>query len=139
MAQRQRSNLVTPALEVGIVDCDGIGPLRDGRCERRVNFALGAGVNDDDLQPEATAAVCAPWLASWDMVGLFGFTSTTILVALGIASCNNSSRFAVTSLPRKVAPVTLPPGRLRLATSPPATGSAPVVKTIGITRVVAIV
>jgi hypothetical protein len=47
----------------------------------------------------------------------------------------SSSRFGATSWFRLVTPVTLPPGRFRLATSPTSTGSAPVPKTIGISRV----
>ena len=42
------------------------------------------------------------------------------------------------SLLIKVTPVTLPPGRLRLATNPAATGSTPIVKTIGMVWVAAI-
>ena len=44
-------------------------------------------------------------------------TATTAI--LGTSSCNSSSRFAPSRLPPKnVTPVTLPPGRLRLATRP---------------------
>jgi hypothetical protein len=42
------------------------------------------------------------------------------------------SRFATSSALSKVAPVTFPPGRLKLATKPIATGSAAFMKTIGI-------
>src|SRR5437764_13818727 len=45
---------------------------------------------------------------------------------------NSSRRFAANSLAKKFTPVRLPPGRLRLATSPILTGSAPTWKTIGI-------
>lgn len=41
------------------------------------------------------------------------------------------------SIFKDVTPVTLPPGRLRLATSPAATGSAPVANTIGMVDVAA--
>ena len=40
-------------------------------------------------------------------------------------SCSRSSRLASSSLAHKVMPVRLPPGRLRLSTSPILTGSAP--------------
>ena len=43
-----------------------------------------------------------------------------------------------TSVPKKLTPVTLPPGRLRLATKPALTGSPPIVKTIGIVVVAAL-
>ena len=39
---------------------------------------------------------------------------------------------------KKLTPVTLPPGRLRLATRPSLTGSLPVAKTIGIVVVAAL-
>ena len=52
--------------------------------------------------------------------------------AAGSSSCSNSSLFGVDSSDVWVMPVTLPPGRLRLATSPIWTGSAAVSKTIGI-------
>jgi hypothetical protein len=54
------------------------------------------------------------------------------------ASCNSSSRFGAISTFNWVAPVTLPPGRLRLATRPSCTGSPLVVKTIGIVVVAAL-
>ena len=48
----------------------------------------------------------------------------------------SSSRFGATSLVNWATPVTLPPGRLRLGTRPSWTGLAPVVKTMGIVKVV---
>ena len=47
-------------------------------------------------------------------------------LAVGTSSCSNSSRFGANSTSSVVTPVTLPPGRLRLATSPSSTGSPPV-------------
>jgi hypothetical protein len=49
-----------------------------------------------------------------------------------------STTFWLFTLAKLVTPVTLPPGRLRLATSPTSTGSAPVPKTIGISPVAAL-
>ena len=49
----------------------------------------------------------------------------------------HSSRFGAISLFNWVTPVTLPPGRLRLATSPILTGSEPASKTIGMVAVAA--
>src|SRR5262249_23821133 len=54
------------------------------------------------------------------------------MAAGGTISCSSSSRFEPTSTFSVVAPVTLLPGRLRLATRPSSTGSLLVVKTIGI-------
>ena len=65
-------------------------------------------------------------------LGLVGLRSRAIVLAEGTAARSNSSSFGPTSTLNKVAPVTLPPGRFRLATNPICTGSAMVVKTIGI-------
>ena len=54
-----------------------------------------------------------------------------MIFAVGISSRSSSSRFGPSSAFKLVTPVTLPPGRLRLATSPVSTGSAPISKTIG--------
>ena len=48
---------------------------------------------------------------------------------------SNSSRLAVSPSLSMLTPVRLPPGRARLATSPSPTGSAPLLKTIGIVEV----
>src|SRR5438876_4151762 len=55
----------------------------------------------------------------------------------GSASCSNSSAFGATSTFNWVTPVTLPPGRLRLATRPSRTGSEAISKTIGMVVVAA--
>src|SRR6516164_11005892 len=60
-----------------------------------------------------------------------------MVVAVGTTSCSSSSRFGPISLFNEVNPVTLPPGRLRLATRPNATGSLASWKTIGIVVVAA--
>ena len=57
---------------------------------------------------------------------------------LGTRVRNNSSRFAPSSTERKLTPVILPLGRLRLATRPDSTGSLPIAKTIGIVVVAAL-
>jgi hypothetical protein len=49
-----------------------------------------------------------------------------------------SMRFAESSAAKKETPVKLPPGLLRLDTKPNATGSKPLVKTIGILAVAAL-
>ena len=58
--------------------------------------------------------------------------------AAGINSRTSSTRLGATSTFNCVAPVTLPPGRLRLATSPSCTGSPSVANTIGIAPVAAL-
>ena len=54
---------------------------------------------------------------------------------LGTISLSNCSRFDTSSGPRKVVPVTLPPGRARLEASSSSTGSAMPMPTIGIDEV----
>src|SRR5260221_658623 len=58
-------------------------------------------------------------------------------VAVGTNSCSSSSCFGPSSTFTEVTPVILPPGRLRLATSPSWTGSSAIWKTIGIVVVAA--
>jgi len=69
---------------------------------------------------------------------------TTPIGALGLVASDmgkgrlNSSRFGPISTFKLVTPVTLPPGRLRLATQPSCTGSRLVVNTMGIVVVAAL-
>src|SRR5262249_26580816 len=55
-----------------------------------------------------------------------------IVLAAGASSCSNSSRFPPSAPKMMFTPVTLPPGRLRLATKPIFTASPPLAKIIGI-------
>jgi hypothetical protein len=58
--------------------------------------------------------------------------STPMADAFGANSRSNPSFFASSADASRLTPVTLPPGRLRLATRPVRTGSAALTKTIGI-------
>ena len=69
---------------------------------------------------------------------LAGLTSAAIVVSGGIRLCISSRHFAINSTSMVVMPVTLPPGRARLATRPTLTGSVPIKKTIGIVWVAAL-
>ena len=69
---------------------------------------------------------------------LLGSTSTARRAAPGSNSCKSPSRLRRQCADKKLTPVTLAPGRLRLATRPMPTGSPPVVKTIGIVLVAAL-
>src|SRR5713226_9762671 len=60
-----------------------------------------------------------------------------MMLAVGTISWRICSRFGLTSTFNVTAPVTLPPGRLRLATRPSSTGLLLVVKTMGIVVVAA--
>src|SRR4029453_11733180 len=61
-----------------------------------------------------------------------GLTSMAIVPAFGTSWRSRSNRLPPTVALMKTTPVTLPPGRLRLGTSPSLIGSLPVVNTIGI-------
>ena len=78
----------------------------------------------------ACAAICISFVYS-SAFGWFGFTRNAITVALGTHSRNNSSRLAPSAPVKKLTPVALPPGRLRLATRPSLTGSSALVKRLG--------
>jgi hypothetical protein len=66
-----------------------------------------------------------------------GLTSSAMVAAAGTRSTSSSNRFASKGPVSKVTPVMLPSGRLRLATRPAFTGSAPTSNTIGIVEVAA--
>ena len=70
--------------------------------------------------------------------GLSGFTRQATTPDPGTSSRSSSSRLAVSAPDKMVTPVTLPPGRLRLATSPSLTGSPPMMKTTGMVEVAAL-
>src|SRR5215471_5490109 len=67
--------------------------------------------------------------------GLSGFQRTATRDTVGTISLRISSRFAASSVERNVMPVTLAPGRARLATRPAPTGSPAATITMGIVDV----
>ena len=85
-------------------------------------------------RPKAEAAAFIS-VAATPRLGLNRPTSAAKRMAPGTMSYNSASRFAPSSMAMAVTPVTLPPGRLRLATRPTWTGSLPMPKTIGIVGV----
>ena len=64
-----------------------------------------------------------------------GSQSTATRESLGTVSLSSSNRLPANTAPMSVNPVTFPPGRGRLSTSPAATGSTPLKKTMGIVLV----
>ena len=87
--------------------------------------------------PTALAAFCTSSM-SVSALGLVGFTSMAMSRAFGTISRSSANFFASNSDVNRLAPVTLPPGRLRLATKPTLTGKSLPVKTIGIIDVAAL-
>src|SRR5215470_12550934 len=89
--------------------------------------------------PSAWPAARASFISfSTNAGGSVGFTNRPMTAALGTSSCSISSCFCPSSRKNMLTPVTLPPGRLRLATRPAPTGSPPLLKTIGIVCVAAL-
>src|SRR5271166_1771339 len=78
----------------------------------------------------------AVWIAANppDPAGTEGSRTTATRVTLGAISLSNSSNLALKLNSNAVKPVTLPPGRARLATKPLPTGSIVVTNTIGTLR-----
>src|SRR6476646_5007098 len=73
--------------------------------------------------PTAVAALRTSSISA-SALGLVGFTSMAISGALGTSSRSSASFFTSSSDVNRLAPVTLPPGRLRLATRPTLTGKS---------------
>src|SRR6516165_4965932 len=69
---------------------------------------------------------------------MFGFSRKPIVAVPGTNSCNSASPLAPSSPANALKPVRLPPGRLRLATSPNCTGSLAIPNTIGMLVVAAL-
>ena len=112
----------------------------------RVCSRLANAVSISPLVLAARTSICQPMakaasrasLVYGSAVGSLGLTSTANRAARGSKSRTSPSRLAASSELKVVMPVMLPPGRLRLATRPCATGSPPVLKTIGIVVVAAL-
>src|SRR5262245_60384803 len=138
VARRQHDQLGVAAVEKRV----GGNEQRIGTHSRksgkgRIDVAMSLSILDVHLLPER-----APLLAgrppSSAAFGLAGFTSKPTVPPPGTISRSNSSRFAAIVLFSQVAPVTLAPGRLKLATKPNLTGSPPVTNTTGMAAVAAL-
>ena len=86
---------------------------------------------DFDVQPPASAATLSSCNARAEK-GVSGLTNTAMVSLPGIHSCRICSRLPTTSLASLLTPVTFPPGRFRLKTTPAPIGSPTLVKTTGI-------
>jgi hypothetical protein len=132
MTCRQCHDLITPTEEEWVgADEESIAMPPAERPEGDVDLALRAGLRYMKVHPFLTAASRTSRVIG-AVFGLVGFTSSSITPARGISSETSSSRFGCSSTRRKLTPVRLPLGRPRLPTSLVATGSPPLIKTIGI-------
>src|SRR5262245_16049789 len=136
----QRSQLDIPHIqERGGPDEQGIRSLAPDAVKGGFDFTAGVGVEDLDLQGHRASGGLhvsnrrfGAFYLGW--VDEHGNQSSP----LGTSSRRSSSRFAVNSPLKILMPVTLPPGRARLATRPSLTGSSPEVKAMGIVVVAAL-
>ena len=92
-------------------------PTLDERCKGGLDLAVAAGIEDVELLPHGrsrtrTSETSAPR-------GHLGSTSTAMRAAPGRSSRNSSPASPQVRTEMKLMPVTLPRGRLRLATRPP--------------------
>ena len=88
-------------------------------------------------RPSAPAAVSTSF-DSGSLSGVSRLMSIAMVRAEGTNSRSSSSRFAPSATVIRLAPVTLPPGRLKLATKPNWTGSPALTNTIGMVAVAAL-
>jgi hypothetical protein len=135
---RKRQNLFAPIGQECIAcDDERANAIMSDGLERGVDRARRRDVEDNELQPKGRAASCKS--RDWsDVSAMFGLTSRPTVIAVGTNWCSSSSRFGPSSALNQLTPVTLPPGRLRLATRPYLRGSSLLVKTIGIVLVAAL-
>ena len=139
MASRQRDDTLPMGVqERAGTDEQRTSPALDEGCKRCLDVAVAGGIENDELLADRLRRGLHVSPLRLGFIGVFGFTSTAIVVALGTSWRSNSSRFAPSTPPKKFTPVTLPPGRLRLATRPCLTGSLPLAKTIGTVVVAAL-
>ena len=68
-------------------------------------------------------------------LGMSGSPRTATRLTLGAICLSSSSHFPLMLYSKSMKPVALPPGRARLSTNPPPTGSAMIANTIGTVRV----
>ena len=75
-------------------------------------------------------------LGFWQfIIGMLGFHRNAVRCTRGTTSLRSSNRFEAVSSSKSVTPVALRAGRARLAASPSWTGSALLMKTIGVVEV----
>ena len=91
-----------------------------------VTFTMGSSFR---RSAEAASCVCFKTIG---LSGLVGFARKATRESPGTTSLSSSSRFPSSSWTIVVEPVTFPPGRARLATSPVPTASPATAMTIGI-------
>ena len=136
MARRQRAELLAPADEKSVEpDHETAGLQFDQPGEDGIEIALAAGVENGAEPQRARRCLELPRL---DLeIGIGPVEERADGCRRGDHAVQQLQPFRRQLTPNVVTPVRLPPGRFRLATSPSATGSTAVTKTIGMVLVAA--
>src|SRR5262249_39337110 len=139
MAHRQRDKLhATGDEERFRADKKCIGPFFDKRCKGSVDVCICARGDDFGLPPDGRSRrlqFCDKGIGNNGIVRVDEHAK---------ACCSRQQLveqpepLVPIPTPKSLIPVALPPGRLRLATRPIFTGSAPMTKTMGIVSVAAL-
>jgi len=127
------------ALKRAITEMDIYSHAGEVRLDER-ELSLRLGVSRTPIREAMTVLEHEGFVrsvTSGAVVGPVGFIRWATMTTFGTNSRSSSNRFATTGAARKLTPVTLPAGWLRLATSPSRTGSSPVANTIGMVVVAA--
>ena len=140
MARGQRDELIAPTNEERIgADEKRAGPLagQASRRPRRYRFRCRR-FRTWSCTPDARAAACTSLAASSAIPDCSGSRARAMTRRCGHQLVQQFQPLRHQLGREDVTPVTLPPGRLRLATRPSSTGSPPTMKTIGIVAVAAL-
>src|SRR5437667_270799 len=114
---------------------DSFGALPGSSVERGGKVIGGTNVADQQFHSQGVGRTFQ-FLYLGRRNRVYEIRDTSAREILGTTSFNSSRRLAASPELMDVVPVTFPPGRARLATSPVATGSPRASMTIGIVRVV---
>jgi hypothetical protein len=119
-------------------DQEGADLLLDKGRKGRRNVAFGPAIEDQHAHPENMGRRLQIFRLGLDTTGIGRIDNIATDPIAGTNSCSNARRFGAISALTPVTPVRLPEGRLKLATRPSATGSVPILKTIGMLCVAAL-
>src|SRR5262245_61200870 len=116
VTRRQRNNLLPPAGKERIATDKKRAARRSRIVAKAASISLGVlASRTSNCRPRVRAASCAS-LGIRAASGSFGFANSAISATLGTSSCSSPSALPARRALNMLTPVTLPPGRLRLAT-----------------------
>ena len=117
-------------------DDERIGPLSNEHRKDIVEIALGGGAQDIELECKRGCGLLH-LLDLHSGIRIVRVYQQTHRSDFGHEIAQQFQPFCTQGHRQEVAPVTFPPGRLRLTTSPVSTGSLPIANTIGMVAVAA--